>query len=72
MTNNLTSQILAPELDLTPALTWQPKKGELVENFGCIARVIEVRPAPYNDVLLKDIRDGQKWAANPNLCRPVR
>jgi hypothetical protein len=68
----MTSQILSPELDLTVALTWTPKVGELVENFGQIAQVLEVRPAPYNDLVLREVGKRSKWIAVAANCRPVR
>jgi len=45
--------------------------GQIVRNFGQVARIIEVRPAPYNDLILAahglDIFSG-KWAADPSKC----
>ena len=46
--------------------------GSIVTNFGQLARVVEVREAPYNDVILMghglDMIDG-KWAADPAECK---
>jgi len=45
--------------------------GQIVRNFGQVARIVEVRPAPYNDLILAahglDIFSG-KWAADPAKC----
>ncbi len=45
--------------------------GQIVRNFGQVARIVEVRPEPYNDLILAahglDIFSG-KWAADPAKC----
>lgn len=55
---------------------WTPSVGEIVENFGNIARVLEIDPE--RGVLLRAM-PGQgfgpgedKWYADPAKCRPVR
>ena len=48
--------------------------GQIVTNFGQLARIIEVRPAPYNDLVLAahglNIFSGT-WAADPAKCQPI-
>lgn len=55
-----------PELN-TPA--WSPKLGDIVENFGQIARVLEIDPE--RGILVRCMYTGQKWHANPAKVRPV-
>lgn len=57
----------------TPA--WVPSVGAIVENFGQIARVLEIDPERG---LLVRAMPGQgfgpgadKWHADPNRCRPI-
>lgn len=60
-------------LPTAPAVSF--KKGDLVMNFGNVARVLEVRPD--GDLLVRAL-PGQafgsrmdKWVACPDLCQPV-
>lgn len=66
MENILVSELRSAE--------WTPKIGDIVENFGTIGRIIEIRPAPYGDWILREVistRKGRKWTANPAKCHPV-
>jgi len=48
--------------------------GSIVTNFSQMARVVEVRKAPYNDVILKPHgldAFGGYWAADPAKCELV-
>ncbi len=63
-----TSQIMAlPEF----TTDWKPQVGEIVENFGAIARVKDINS--YGDLILSEVGgNGSKWIADPSKCRPVR
>lgn len=59
-----------------PVPCWTPAVGELVSNFGNLARVLQVDPE--RGLLLRAM-PGQgfgpgedKWYADPAKCRPVR
>ena len=48
--------------------------GSIVTNFGQLAKVVEVRNAPYNDVILTGHGLGKvsgNWAADPAKCQLV-
>jgi hypothetical protein len=59
-------------LALPTAPEFAPQVGDLVCNFGQIARVIEVRPAPYNDLVVQEVGKRRRWIACPAKCQPVR
>jgi hypothetical protein len=48
------------------------KVGDVVENFGTIGRVLELRPEPYADMVLQQVGKRMKWCAVPSKCRLVR
>jgi hypothetical protein len=48
---------------------WSPKVGEIIENFGQIARVLAIDPE--RGFLVRCMYTGQKWHANPSKVRPV-
>lgn len=50
------------------------KVGQIVRNFGQLARIIEVRREPYNDVVLAShgvVSFVGTWAADPSKCQLV-
>jgi hypothetical protein len=52
---------------------WTPKVGDIVENFGAIARVLDIDPE--RGIQLREIgqpASAGTWRANPLKCRPVR
>jgi hypothetical protein len=49
--------------------TWEPKVGDLVENFGQIARVLD--SDPQRGLTLREVGGRAKWLADPTKCRPV-
>jgi hypothetical protein len=59
--------------DYSVLAEWSPQVGEIVENFGAIARVLDVDPE--RGIQLREIgaklSDGT-WRADPAKCRPVR
>lgn len=57
-------------LSLSLSADWSPVVGELVENFGQIARVLEVRAD--GNLIVREVGGKMKWMASPEKCRPVR
>jgi hypothetical protein len=62
--------------DYSALAEWTPQVGDLVYNFGSVARVLEVDPE--RGLLVRGM-PGQgftaghdKWHADPAKCRPVR
>ena len=62
--------------DYSAVAEWTPQVGEIVSNFGSIARVLEIDPERG---LLVRAMPGQgfaigqdRWHADPARCRPVR
>lgn len=54
---------------------WTPSVGEIVENFGNVARVLAIDPE--RGVLLRAMPgqgfgSNDRWYANPDRLRPVR
>ena len=58
--------------DYSVLAEWTPKVGEIVSNFGTIARVLDVDPE--RGVQLAEIGRPKQgtWRADPAKCRPVR
>lgn len=46
------------------------KAGDLVSNFGQIARVLEVDPE--RGLLVRPVGGTDRWFADPARCRPIR
>lgn len=63
---------LIPEM--TPA-RWEPKVGQVVENFGNLGRIVEIDP--QRGLLLRAMPDQaflpghDRWHADPEKCRPA-
>lgn len=57
-------------LSLPTAPEFVPQVGDLVCNFGQIARVLEIRES--GDLVLREVGKRSKWIADPAKCRPVR
>lgn len=55
------------------AETWTPQVGDIVENFGAIARVLDIDLE--RGIQLREIgspASAGTWRADPAKCRPVR
>ena len=59
-----------------PVADWAPRVGDIVENFGQIARILSIDPE--RGILLRAMpgqgftRGRDRWYANPDRLRPVR
>ncbi len=59
-----------------PVADWTPQVGDLIENFGQIARILEIDPE--RGILVRAMpgqhfaRGRDRWYANPDRVRPVR
>lgn len=59
-----------------PVSDWTPREGDIVENFGQIARILSADPE--RGLLLRAMpgqgfaRGRDRWYANPDRVRPVR
>jgi hypothetical protein len=59
------------------APAFEPKVGDVVENFGAIARVVDLHRSAHDGTLtgfliVREIGHGNtKWLADPAKCRPV-
>lgn len=59
--------------DYSALAEWSPKVGDIVENFGAIARVLDIDPE--RGIQLREIGSRPSagtWRADPAKCRPVR
>lgn len=59
--------------DYAALAVWTPQVGEIVENFGAIARVLDIDPE--RGIQLREIgapASAGTWRADPAKCRPVR
>jgi hypothetical protein len=72
----ISSEILSGCFPALTAPVWTPKVGEIVENFGQIARVLEIDAE--RGLLLRAMPNqgfeagADKWHADADKCRPVR
>jgi hypothetical protein len=57
--------------DYSVLAEWTPKVGDIVENFGAIARVLNIDPE--RGIQLREVSHprGGTWRADPLKCRPV-
>jgi len=59
-----------------PVSDWTPQVGEIIENFGQIARILSFDPE--RGILVRALpgqgftRGRDRWYANPDRVRPVR
>ena len=58
--------------DYSVLAEWTPQVGDIVENFGAIARVLSIDPE--RGVRLAEMGRPKQgtWDADPAKCRPVR
>jgi hypothetical protein len=57
-------------LALPTAPEFAPQVGDLVCNFGQIARVVSVRES--GDLVVQEVGKRRRWIACPAKCQPVR